>query len=642
MNRYTVLFLVTLFRIALGDSQQPDVVHIPLIQKVITDQLNFTEVLTNARNRQQHMATTLGETSGNPAAVVKHTSKAIGAIDGGPGVLTSLDQPGSFNLVNLKALVNSILGVFFPPPLRQTSPGPQPTPAVDASSFILPTFCSYQYTNKQTCVAAFSSCVSTFQKCMTAAKADSEGICAGNNPVVPVQCNALLAKISSKAVSVTSSKVTLAIARTTSTLSSSKKSSTMVTPVGSTKLTISSTKVSTGTSRLSSSSKIISPSTTSLHSSTSIPSSINSSVKLSTTSSSPRSTSSSSTSSAQPASNSDNVAVQNDLWNSVMVVQALLGSSKALTMQVFDTGSTDSWAMTNQCSNCAVNGHHIFNTNNSGSFKSSTSSFSVTYGDGSSSSGHWGSDTLYVGSASATGQSIGIPTSVSSSWVSAGYTDGIIGLAYPALGTSGHTPFIQNLYSQNQIPQPIVGMAIDSASFSGSQYQTGGTLTLGGVNPSFISGSLTAVPVTRQLYWQVTLDGIKVATSNSATGTSVSGSSVIVDSGTTLILLSDSQVSAIYAAIGGSSSSGTWIYPCQNTKKLYFQLGGKWFGIPASGLFFNWADSTQVMCIGTVQSYGNIGLAILGEAFLRYVYASFDFTDNTVKLGTRSDLPAVS
>jgi hypothetical protein len=89
----------------------------------------------------------------------------------------------------------------------------------------------------------------------------------------------------------------------------------------------------------------------------------------------------------------------------------------------------------------------------------------------------------------------------------------------------------------------------------------------------------------------------------------------LINSGTTLALVSDSVVSAIYDAIPGSkmdSTQGGWIYPEGATvPKVEIAVGDNTFKLNAAD--FSLGSAGAGMLFGGVQSRGSNGFDILGD-----------------------------
>jgi len=105
-----------------------------------------------------------------------------------------------------------------------------------------------------------------------------------------------------------------------------------------------------------------------------------------------------------------------------------------------------------------------------------------------------------------------------------------------------------------------------------------------------------------------------------------SGNTAIADTGTTLALVDDNTCKAIYAAIPGSKYDSTqqgYVFPSKTTAgqlpTVTFAVGGKQFTVQKEDLGF--ADAGNGMVYGGIQSRGDMTFDILGDTFLKSVYA---------------------
>lgn len=223
-----------------------------------------------------------------------------------------------------------------------------------------------------------------------------------------------------------------------------------------------------------------------------------------------------------------------------------------------------------------------------------------------------------------------------------GPTDGLMGLAFPAISSFPATPFFNNL---------IQGGGLDAGQFSFFLASDGSELYLGGADADKFSGDLNWNAVTEQGYWQIALDSFTVGSE-----AAVSGLSVIVDSGTTLIVGDDANVKRFYAAVPGSKDAsstvgeGFYSFPCSPVPSVSATFNGVAYAISADNFNLGQVSSGSSDCVGAVVS-GNEGFWILGcvrrvslpsdcvaddeqisrsDAFMKNVYTTFDFDNSQV------------
>jgi len=164
---------------------------------------------------------------------------------------------------------------------------------------------------------------------------------------------------------------------------------------------------------------------------------------------------------------------------------------------------------------------------------------------------------------------------------------------------------------------------------------TAGSYTFGYIDSSKYTGTITYVPVDNsQGFWQFTAGGYSVGGNNATTG---SLGTSIADTGTSLMYLPTAAVQAYYAQVQGSqldNSQGGYTFPCSNTLPDFgVAIGGKTFTVPGS--YINYAPITagSATCFGGIQANTGIGFNILGDVFLKAVYAVFDDSQSSPRLG---------
>lgn len=247
------------------------------------------------------------------------------------------------------------------------------------------------------------------------------------------------------------------------------------------------------------------------------------------------------------------------------------------------------------------------------------------YGDGSSASGNVYSDTISLGGLTIKNQEVELAKKLSSEFAS-GAGDGLFGLAWPSINTVTPTPAktpVQNAIAEGVISQGLFTAHLSSYREEGN---TDGTsfYTFGAIDTSVPGAdSPFYTPVDNsQGFWQFD------STTASVNGQSIarSGNTAIADTGTTLALVDDQTVEAIYAAIPGSSYNDQqqgYVFPQTVTPDqlpvVKFAVGSQEFALPKESLAF--ADNGDGTWYGGVQSRGDMDMDILGDSFLKGVYA---------------------
>lgn len=315
-----------------------------------------------------------------------------------------------------------------------------------------------------------------------------------------------------------------------------------------------------------------------------------------------------------------------------------IGTPAQTLMLDFDTGSSDLWIWSTELPTATLtqsgSQHTVYDHTKSTSYKPATgSTWMIQYGDSSTASGDVGTDTVTIGGIVIQNQAIELAKTLSTQFAT-GAGDGLLGLAWPAINTVKPSPVatpVENMITQTDIPQTselftaYLGSWRDAADpDKGNSFYTFGFID----QDVLTAASITAAQIhytpidNSQGFWMFP------STSYSINGksTAQTGNTAIADTGTTLALVADATVEAIYAAIPGAKYDSTqqgYIFPSSTTAAqlpdIAFDVGGKLFSIQKEDLGF--ADAGNGMVYGGIQSRGTMTFDILGDVFLKGIYA---------------------
>ncbi|TGJ85162.1 hypothetical protein E0Z10_g3576 [Xylaria hypoxylon] len=291
---------------------------------------------------------------------------------------------------------------------------------------------------------------------------------------------------------------------------------------------------------------------------------------------------------------------QNDM---LYLCKVSVGTPPQNLMLDFDTGSADFWK--------------------------------IEYGDGSYASGDCGTDTLIVGGLTVKKQTVETADKLSEQFVSS-TGDGLLGLAFGKINTVKDggkadpqaTP-VENMIKQNDIPKEAA--LFTSAFYSSRDAATSKSFyTFGFIDQELVKKSgegIHWVEIDKSDgFWAFPSESVSINGESIPTSSNVA----IADTGTTLALMSDDVVDALYAQIPGATYdwfSQGYIFPIDVTvddiPEFKVAVGDKEFLIQKEDLAFAPTDDGKNW-YGGVQSRGSMPFNIYGDTFLKSVYAIWD------------------
>lgn len=219
----------------------------------------------------------------------------------------------------------------------------------------------------------------------------------------------------------------------------------------------------------------------------------------------------------------------------------------------FDTGSSDLWVM--GASNSGTSGHKTYDTSSSSTAKEmSGASWTISYGDGSSSSGTVYKDTVTIGNLTVSDQAVELATKVSSEFTEDSGISGLVGLAMSSINTV--QPTAQKTWFDN------VKSSLASPLFTADlKHNTKGSYNFGYIDAAAHTGTMYyADLVTSGDYggfWTFVANGYSVGSSSSgtATGSDTGSSATATATGSSGSLPTSLGASNPYGPSSGSGSS---------------------------------------------------------------------------------------
>ncbi|KAK6509977.1 hypothetical protein TWF481_004691 [Arthrobotrys musiformis] len=305
---------------------------------------------------------------------------------------------------------------------------------------------------------------------------------------------------------------------------------------------------------------------------------------------------------------------------------------------VVDTGSADTWIPSAECKSKSCLVHETFGPQDSSTLGvTSDKTFAIAYASGNV-EGSIAKDSLKFGSVTVDGMEFGLANMVSDDFTSFP-VDGILGLGFPSASILKVPTFLENLISQGIISKHVFGAYLHRTADN----KNGGTITFGGIDGSRIEGGAEALKYydvnTTTSLWSIQMSDVVLDGKNA---NFQGGRSVIIDTGTALILIPPEDALKLHQFIPGTKSNGETFYiPCDTDIPLQFQFGSDKYQISSKDYVGDTVDANQELCLSLIvgRSVVRNGAWLVGDVFLRNVYSVFDMENG--KIGFGIPIPAV-
>ncbi|XP_077676051.1 pepsin A-like [Eretmochelys imbricata] len=196
--------------------------------------------------------------------------------------------------------------------------------------------------------------------------------------------------------------------------------------------------------------------------------------------------------------------------------------------------------------------------------------------------------------------------------------DGILGLAFSSISSSGATPVFDNMMNEGLVSQDLFSLYLSSDS------PLSLLVMFSGIDSSYYSGSLNWIPLS---YWEITMDSI---TMNGHLISCANGWQAIVNTGTSVLSGAPTAISKILHYVGARGDSSNLI-SCSTKHTLpniIFTINGIRFPLPTTAYIRQISICNSGSCspgfegIDVPTSSGE--LWILGDIFIHQYYVVFE------------------
>lgn len=314
-----------------------------------------------------------------------------------------------------------------------------------------------------------------------------------------------------------------------------------------------------------------------------------------------------------------------DLTNQILsyIGSINIGSQGQTFNVVFDTGSSNLWIPSKECTSDTCTSKHQYDHAGSSTSHNSAEQFAIHYGTGSV-QGHFVTDNVTMGGIIAKDIKFGEATQMADFFKNQHAMDGILGLAFQKISEGGVKPVFEQFFDQGLISVNQFGFYLtDLPQAAGSK------LFFGAPVSEYFKGDLTWIPLQTEDYWTLHAKGI---TSNGKDSPLVGSFRAIMDSGTSLIV----AIPEIYNRWGfpaplqpGQCPKDFSIYPTIGIK-----LGEKTYELTPQQYWVQLGGE----CVMGIQSgqVGNVEM-IMGDTFMKHYYTHYDYDNG--KLGIAPAVP---
>ncbi|XP_074812753.1 pepsin A-like [Natator depressus] len=192
--------------------------------------------------------------------------------------------------------------------------------------------------------------------------------------------------------------------------------------------------------------------------------------------------------------------------------------------------------------------------------------------------------------------------------------DGILGLAFSSISSSGATPVFDNMMNEGLVPQDLFSLYLSSDS------PLSLLVMFSGIDSSYYSGSLNWIPLS---YWEITMNSI---TMNGHLISCANGWQAIINTGTSVLAGAPTAISKILHYVGTRGDSSNLI-SCSTKHTLpdiIFTINGIRFPLPATAYIRQNSGSCSPGFEGINVPTSSGELWILGDVFIHQYYVVFD------------------
>jgi cathepsin D len=296
------------------------------------------------------------------------------------------------------------------------------------------------------------------------------------------------------------------------------------------------------------------------------------------------------------------------------------GSSAQEMHMLIDTGSTNTWVFGSDCKSDSCSIHNTFGKSDSSTLSTTTQPFDLAYGTGKV-EGTMAEDKVAFANYTLELE-FGLVKTASDDFNNYPF-DGILGLGPASSNDLGAQTVMQALDQQAGLKNNILGVHLQRASDDAKD----GQLTIGGLDNDKFRGDISYTKTKSSSGWEINIDDVFVG----GQACKFTSKSALIDTGTSYALMPPSDAKALHALIPGSANSGeSYTVPCDATTTVEVSISRVKYAISPKD--YVGKRSSANTCASNIIGHQPFGPNqwILGDVFLKNVYAVFDFDQDRI------------
>ncbi|KAJ2774600.1 aspartic proteinase precursor [Coemansia nantahalensis] len=291
---------------------------------------------------------------------------------------------------------------------------------------------------------------------------------------------------------------------------------------------------------------------------------------------------------------------------------------------LLDTGSSNLWVPSAECTSIACSNHRKYDYTLSSSYAKNGTALAIQYGAGSV-EGYLSQDTLTVGGISVEAQQFAEATSETQLAFEFARFDGIFGLGFDTTSANGVVPPFYHMVSRNLVDEPVFSFYLSDMA-NGDD----GEMVLGGYNSEHFEGDLKWAMVRGRGYWEVDLEAARFGDDEIAmnnTGAAINTSSALLVLPTTLAEMLNKKIGA------RKNMAGQYILDCASLPSLppfSLTFGGVQYTLDAKDYVLNIEGQCISGFAGVDMPDPSSQTWVIGDMFLRKFYSVYDLGNSRV------------